>query len=60
MVMFFEDRKSGQFYEIDDVVYTDWKAGQVYQWKNATTHMVANLGELPRYALIATCTEKVA
>lgn len=60
MVMFFEDRKPGQFYEIDDVVYTDWKAGQVYQWKNDTTHMVANLGESPRYALIATCTEKVA
>jgi hypothetical protein len=57
-VMFFEDRQPGQFYEINDKPYTDWVAGQVFSWKNDTTHMVANLGSTPRYALIATATKK--
>jgi hypothetical protein len=58
MAMFFNDRESGQFYEVGDQAFSEWVAGQVFCWKNDTTHLAANLGSTPRYNLIVTCTKK--
>jgi hypothetical protein len=59
MVMFFDDRRPGQFYEIDGKTYNNWIAGQVFGWKNSTPHLAANLGKTARYAMVATCTKKL-
>jgi len=58
MAMFFNNRESGQYYEIGDQTFSEWIAGQVFRWKNDTPHLAANLGSTPRYNLIITCTKK--
>jgi hypothetical protein len=46
-----EDWKSGHYLEVQDIPYTQWRAGQVVEWIYDTTHMAANIGLEDRYTL---------
>jgi hypothetical protein len=50
MVML-EDHVQGQMLQIGDRIYTNWKAGQVYNWCNYSLHTFYNLSIKDRYAV---------
>ena len=51
VIVFLEDWKSGHYFEGDGIPMTQWRAGDVVEWKYNTPHMAANLGLDPRYTL---------
>ena len=50
-IVFLEDWSSGHYLEIDNDPITDWRAGDVIEWRYDAPHMAANIGLLPRYTL---------
>lgn len=50
-IVFLEDWQPGHYFEGTGHPYTNWKAGQVVEWKYDTPHLAANLGLTPRYTL---------
>ena len=50
-IVFLEDWKSGHYFEALGVANTEWKAGQVVEWRYDAPHMAANIGLEPRYTL---------
>lgn len=50
-IIFLEDWKSGHYLEVDNVPITNWKAGDIVQWRYDTPHLAANMGLDLRYTL---------
>lgn len=46
-----ESWKPGHYIEVMSRAYTDYTAGQVFEWTYDTPHMAANIGLEPRYTL---------
>jgi hypothetical protein len=50
-IVLLEDWKSGHYLEVDNIPYTNWRAGDTVEWTYDTPHMAANLGLEDRYTL---------
>lgn len=50
------DRKPGHYFEINGVIITDWKAGDLIEFQSKWSHCGANCGPYPRNALVLTGT----
>ena len=50
-IVLLEDWKSGHYLEVNNVPYTNWRAGDTVEWVYSTPHMAANLGLQNRYTL---------
>jgi uncharacterized protein YijF (DUF1287 family) len=50
-IVFLEDWSSGHYIEINGEAVTNWRAGDVIEWRYDQPHMAANIGLLPRYTL---------
>jgi hypothetical protein len=50
-IVLLEDWRSGHYLEVNNVPYTDWRAGDTVEWVYNTPHMAANLGLEDRYTL---------
>lgn len=50
-IVFLEDWQSGHYIEINGEAITNWRAGDVVEWRYDAPHMAANIGLLPRYTL---------
>jgi hypothetical protein len=46
-----EDSEPGQFIQIEDTVFSSWKAGDWFLWKSSASHASYNLSKKNRYAL---------
>lgn len=57
-IIFLEDSKPGHLLQIEDTVYSTWKAGQYASWQGSTLHAAYNLGTEHRYTLQITCVNK--
>jgi hypothetical protein len=50
-IVLLEDWKSGHYLEVNNVPYTNWRAGDTVEWVYSTPHMAANIGLEDRYTL---------
>ena len=50
-IVFAEDWKSGHYFEIDNVPFVNWKAGDYVVWNYDVPHFAANIGVEPRYTI---------
>lgn len=50
-IVMLEDSEEGQMLYINQKVYSNWQAGQVYGWQNDTPHTFYNLSLKNRYAV---------
>lgn len=53
-IIFVEDSAPGHMLVVDDIVYNNWKKGDVVGWKGTTPHSAINLGMIDRYTLTVT------
>ena len=59
-VLMIEDWKPGHYFEMDNVGYVNWKAGDWFMWQGDTIHSAANIGIEPRYTLQITGIKETA
>ena len=54
-IVFLEDAKFGHMMQIENQVFTDWKAGDYVGWTGSTLHAAYNFGVTHRYTMSVTC-----
>lgn len=55
ILVYLEDWYPGQINTMEDLMSSNWKAGDWIGWTGETRHGAANFGDHPRYALTITC-----
>lgn len=50
-IVFLEDWAPGHYFEANGKAYTDWRAGDCFEWIYDVPHAAANIGLTPRYTL---------
>jgi hypothetical protein len=51
IIVMLEDNESGQFLQIKNNIYNDWKSGDWYAWTSDAEHAVYNFSTKNRYAI---------
>jgi hypothetical protein len=50
-IVFLEDWAPGHYFEANGIAYTDWRAGDCFEWIYDVPHAAANIGLTSRYTL---------